>query len=75
MADAIKEITECLENRQGYKFKYGKYQIKWLLITPLWIRNNRKTFFKLWAYRILVTLGFLIFIFYILLLSNLNKAI
>jgi hypothetical protein len=47
----------------------GKYQIKWLFSTPLWIRNNKKTFFKLWAYRTLVTLGFVIFTLYLILLK------
>ena len=39
----------------------GKYQIKWLFSTPSWIRNNKKTFYKLWIYRIVTPIGLVLF--------------
>jgi hypothetical protein len=47
-----------------------KHQIKWLFVTPPWIIKDKKVFSKLWIYRIITPLGFLIFTLYLILLAS-----
>jgi hypothetical protein len=50
---------------------YGKCQIKWLFITPSWLRNDNEIFRKLCIYRIFAPLGFSIFILALMILGKL----
>jgi hypothetical protein len=52
---------------------FGKCQIKWLFSCPNWIQNNKQILIKLWIYRIITPLGFIMIVVSLIIGKNIFK--